>query len=251
MKPRSHRIRTCLVSNKPLYGIWSILNSAASVEIMGEAGLDFVVLDSEHGSLSFSDLESLSIAAHGYKMETLIRVSRLDAVEIQKVLDIGIEGILVPQIKTSADAKNVVAACRLAPDGSRGFNPFTRAGRYRGDTASVVQQSTELVIGLLIENRDAVENIESILAVEGISLIYIGVYDLSCSLGVGGEVAHPAVLEIVDVLLRKAKKMGVATGLMVGSKQESLGYLARGAGLFVFKPDTQVLFSSIQGLLEG
>lgn len=251
LKGHSQPVRTRLERNEPVYGIWSILNSTASVEIMGEAGLDFVILDSEHGSLSFSDLEELSRAARGYEIETLIRVSRLDTVEIQKALDIGVEGILVPQIKTASDARNVVAACHLAPQGSRGFNPFTRAGHYRGQTESVVKQSDALIIGLLIENREAVENIDSILAVEGLSLIYIGVYDLSCSLGFRGQVAHPSVLEVVDVLMGKAREKGVSVGMMVESRKDSMRYISRGADFFVFRPDTMVFFLAIQGLLEG
>lgn len=233
-----------------MYGIWSILNSAACVEIMGEAGLDFVVLDSEHGSLSSSDLENLSRAAHGYEMETLIRVSRPDGVEIQKALDTGVQGILVPQIRTATEAISVVTACHLAPHGTRGFNPFTRAGHYSGETESVVQQSNSLVIGLLIENSEAVKNIDSILAVEGLNLIYIGVYDLSCSLGVTGQVDDPAVLDIVEMLIMKARGKGVAVGMMVGSRKESERYISRGVRLFIFKPDTMVFFSAIQSMLE-
>jgi 4-hydroxy-2-oxoheptanedioate aldolase len=243
-------VRDRLGLGESVYGIWSLLNSQASVEISATSGLDFVILDSEHGSIGFREIEDLARAAAATGTEVYVRVSRVDPVEIQRVLDTGISGILVPQVRTKDDVLTVVAACRLAPDGTRGYNPFTRAGNYRGNATAVARQSDGLLVGILIENAQAIENLDEILSVDGLALVYVGVYDLSCALGVPGLVGHILVQQAVEAIRAKAVERGVAVGVMVDSRRGSKNLESGGMHFFVFKPDTTVLAEAIGKLLE-
>ena len=244
------RVKRLFKKKEPAFGIWSILNSQVGCEIMAGAGLDFVILDNEHGSFSLSEIESCTRAVQSHNADVFVRVSRPDSVEIQKVLDIGIQGILVPQVRSAQEVREVVASCCLAPTGKRGFNPFTRAGQFRGNSKSAFFDPTFLTVGVLIENQDALGDLDAILEVPGLDLIYIGVYDLSCALGVAGEVTHPRILELLEFVSQKAIAAKVEVGLMVSSRSSAVSFREKGYRFFVFKPDTSVFFDSIQLLLR-
>jgi 4-hydroxy-2-oxoheptanedioate aldolase len=243
-------LKNRLARGESSFGIWNLFSSAACIEILAQSGLDFLILDNEHGAFSFSELENGVRACQGAGTDALVRVSRPDQVEIQKTLDIGVQGILVPQVRTAAEVSDVVAACRLAPEGRRGFNPFTRAGQYRGNARSIHFRPELFTVGVLVENLDAVRNLPAILKVPGLDLIYVGVYDLSCAMGVPGMVDHPEVLKQVEAIAAQAVAAGIAVGLMVASKSAAGPWEAKGFRFFVFKPDTAVFADSIQSLLR-
>lgn len=239
-----------MASGSGVYGIWSLITHGSVTEILASSGMGFVILDNEHGGFSYSELEGATRACATYGTAAVVRVSRPDPVEIQKVLDVGVDGILVPQVRSRQDVELVVSSCRLAPEGRRGFNPFTRAGYYRGDASSRFFDPQDLTVGVLIENYEALSNLETILSVPGLDLVYVGVYDLSCSLGVPGLTNHAVILDALDRILVQALAYGVQVGLMVGSKSDAEPFLSRGFRFFVFKPDTAVLAESMRRLLE-
>jgi 4-hydroxy-2-oxoheptanedioate aldolase len=243
-------VRRKLAAGQPVFGIWSLLIDPACTEIMARSGLDFIIFDGEHGTASLSEIEENARVLAGYPCDSFVRASRVDAIEVQRILDIGVRGILVPQIRNKDDVERVVKSARLAPEGIRGYNPFTRAGQYRGNGKSEYFAQGMTTIGVLIENREAIQEIEAILSVDGLDLIYIGVFDLSCALGVPGDVGNPRVVAAVEKISGIAVAKGVQVGLMVDSKAAAARFLSRGIRFFVFKPDTAILSGAISELLE-
>jgi 4-hydroxy-2-oxoheptanedioate aldolase len=234
-----------------VFGIWSLLIDPTCTEIMARSGLDFIIFDGEHGTTSLSEIEESVRILAGYNCDAFVRPSRVDAVEIQRILDIGIRGILVPQVRTRDDVEMVVKSTRLAPNGIRGYNPFTRAGHYCGNGKTEYFQNNQTIVGVLIENMDAINNIDAILDVAGLDLIYIGVFDLSCALGMPGDIGNAKVNDTVANITQKAVDKKIQVGLMVDSKSSAAHFESLGVKFFVFKPDTAIFNNAIKRLLES
>ncbi|HEX2960029.1 MAG TPA: aldolase/citrate lyase family protein, partial [Chitinispirillaceae bacterium] len=217
-------VRSKLAVKNSVYGIWSLLLDPACTEIMAGSGLDFIIFDGEHGTASLSRIEENVRILKAFNCDAIVRPSKVDPVEIQRILDIGVQGILVPQVRTREDVELVVKSACLAPDGVRGYNPFTRAGHYCGNGKSEFFQNDKTIVGVLIENKDAVTNIDDILNVMGLDLIYIGVFDLSCALGVPGDVSHVKVNDMIAIITQKAVEKNISVGLMVDSKASSFRF---------------------------
>jgi len=183
------RIKQRLAAGERLHGCWVESFSPLMTEIVAQSGYDAVMLDLEHGPGGVMDAVALLpvIAAHG--CAPLIRVSSGDVDAIKKAMDIGPAGLMVPNIRTAEQARQVVAACRYGPQGVRGAAPaLVRASGYGRNLDSYLQRVEQgfLLIGQ-IESARGVENIEAIAAVEGLDMLFIGPADLSASLGALGD----------------------------------------------------------------
>jgi 4-hydroxy-2-oxoheptanedioate aldolase len=119
-----------LARHEPIMGIWSIIPSAPLIEVLACAGFDFLILDMEHGAFGFETLENCIRACESSASAAIVRPPGADLFSIQKALDLGAHGILIPQIANFKTAVNAVGMTKFAPDGNRGFNPFTRAAKY-------------------------------------------------------------------------------------------------------------------------
>ena len=183
------------------------------IEIMGHAGLDFVVLDAEHGPLSMETCEVLLRAADNVGVAGIVRILSNEPTLAQRALDIGAAGVQVPQIQSQADAERAVRGAKYAPLGVRGLSPFIRASDYGARLAGFTQQANqETMVIIHIEGKEGVDAIDAVLAVEGIDVIFLGPYDLSQSVGVPGQVNHPQVAALMRTVAEKAHAAGVTLG---------------------------------------
>ena len=157
------------------------LPCSESLNAIALAGFDFVVLDMEHSSTDFSQLQNLTNAAQANGLATLVRIWGEDAGLIGKVLDMGANGIMAPHVSTVERAREIVEQCRFAPLGSRGFSPLTKYDSLQQPLESL-NQSTFVVVQ--IEGREAIDRVADIAVVEGIDAVFVGPYDLALSLGV-------------------------------------------------------------------
>lgn len=169
---------------KPL-GVFITSTDPATTEIMAEVGFDFIVIDGEHGPMGRVQVEDHVRAAKAGGTIPLARVLENSPTLIQATLDSGAHGIIIPHLDTPEQARAAVAACRYAPVGRRGMCPTVRSGGYNLDNwPGFVRAANENVLVIpLIESRLAVENIEEILAVDGIDIIHFGPGDLSADMG--------------------------------------------------------------------
>jgi 4-hydroxy-2-oxoheptanedioate aldolase len=220
--------------DETVLGLFVNINSPMLIEIIGYAGLDFIVIDNEHGSFSDSDIEELIRAAELTKVTPIVRVS-YDNSAIQKALDRGAKGILVPMINTKAEAEAVVRKSKFAPIGTRGAAYSTRAARYGNDSGKEYLDAADRnnLIIIQIETVEAVQNFDEIVSVPGIDGAFVGPADLSVSMGYKAEGwHHPEVKTVIEDLLGRGGKKGVFMGTMA-SNIEDLGRCVNAGAKFV------------------
>lgn len=240
-------VREKLASGRAVLGIWSIVNSPAISEIAASAGLDFQILDMEHGAHDVGSLENSIRACESAGCSPLVRVAGLQPTAIQTCLDLGAHGIIVPQVKDHGAAEDAVKATRYSPAGTRGFNPFTRAGNYSG---SISAQTPKLkddfgLSSIIIENRSAYEDLDAILRIPGLDMVYLGVYDMSVALGCAGDTKHPAVAQFVESSIPRIRKAGKSAGMMVTDLREMPKYIDMGADFMIYGVDSYIIRKAI------
>lgn len=205
-------LRRQLLDGATVIGTIQILDSAMVSEMVGVAGMDFVVYDQEHGPLSAETTLSLCTAAQNAGVAPIVRVRENSEAEIQRALDIGAAGVQVPQVETRTDAEGAVKSARFAPIGSRGLSQYVRAGDYIGGPSYTDSQNEETLLVIQVEGERGVENIDEILDVEGIDVIFLGPYDISQSLGIPGEVTDDRVEELMRRVCDRAAERDVVVG---------------------------------------
>jgi 4-hydroxy-2-oxoheptanedioate aldolase len=207
---------------KMVLGTGVQMNSPEVVEILGNTGFDFVMIDTEHGYFGLETAENLIRAADASGIVPIVRVSHKNPTLIMKALDMGAQGVVVPGISTKEDAATAVRASKYPPLGNRGACPFIRAaGHMASDWKAFSQNADEsTVVFLLIEGPEGVKNFEDIISVEGIDVIAVGPFDLSVALGVGGQVNHPWVVETLKEMIRLALRKNIALNTVVFELEE-------------------------------
>ena len=181
-------------------------------EMIGVAGMDFVIYDQEHGPLTAETTLKLSTAAQNKDIAPIVRVRKNEEAEIQRALDIGATGVQVPQVETRADAEAAVEAARFDPLGSRGLSQYVRAGDYVGGESYTEDQNDETLLVIQVEGERGVENFDEILDVDGIDVVFLGPYDLSQSLGIPGQVTHDRVEELMQRVCERAAETDTVVG---------------------------------------
>jgi 2-keto-3-deoxy-L-rhamnonate aldolase RhmA len=171
-----------LKTGNPVIGTFVEIGHPDVTEWLSQLGFDWILLDAEHGPLGFETLQQMMQSMKGTDCVPIVRPQWNDPVAIKRVLDIGAYGVLIPWVNSRAEAENAVQACRYPPQGLRGYGP-RRAAIL--DSNYYATANDQLLIAVQIETQTALENLDEILAVEGIDACYIGPYDLSCSLGLG------------------------------------------------------------------
>jgi 2-keto-3-deoxy-L-rhamnonate aldolase RhmA len=228
---------------RPLVGCWIFTGSSVVAEIIGGAGYDCVMLDTEHGPGGPQDVLGLLQVLEGIAPPVLVRVPWNDPVEIKRILDLGVIGIMIPSVSTGDEARAAVDACRYPPEGTRGMAPgVIRATGYGAETADYVKSVNEkLFIICQIETAEALENLDEILAVEGIDMLFIGPSDLSGSLGYAGQVDHPEVLRRIADVETRAKAAGKYLGAIVTPARGVGDLVAAGYDLILADADLDFL----------
>ena len=194
----------------------------AFVEVAGYAGCDFAILDMEHGPESLKGMQNHIRAAQLTGMLPIVRVPSLSEVAISQALDIGAAGVQIPQITSAREAREAVRSARYFPEGERGVCRFVRAACYSAmERSAYFQEANQALVIIQLEGRQAIENLDEILNVEGVDIVFIGPYDLSQSLGIPGQITHPRVLDLMgEIVCRVAKK-----GAIVGTFTDSIDML--------------------------
>jgi 4-hydroxy-2-oxoheptanedioate aldolase len=212
MKPNP--VKAALASGGRTFGSWSMMSSPTAANVMAEAGLDFVVLDLEHGPASFQTIEHELYAIEAGGAVGIVRLPDPDPNAILRALEVGASGLLVSHVSSPEAAAAVVKAAKYPPDGERGLSPFTRNHGYsEADLAAKLAQANErLLLGVLVEGPEGLANLDAIAETPGLDVVYVGVYDLSLVAGVPGELDHPKVLDAVRDAASRIDDRGRAAG---------------------------------------
>ena len=202
---KANKIFTRMKERRLATGCQLAFPSTALVELMGVAGLDFVLLDGEHGTFSWESLDDMCRVADLAGLTAIARVPNLEPSTILRYVDRGVQGILGAGVDTGEDAQTLADACLYAPQGKRGLGGAPRAANYVNMAGRdyIEQANSQMFVAAYLEHVEAIENLDEILAVEGIDAYYVGPQDMSVSLGLPGEPNHPRVKEM-DALVREA-----------------------------------------------
>ena len=192
-----------LASERTLLGTWSQCASPEILEIIGYSGFDFTIIDTEHGFFGLETAENLVRTADAANISPIVRVMVNEPALIMKALDMGAQGVIVPQVTTRAEAEKAIAAARYYPEGSRGACPCIRAGQHYvtewARYATKANQDSLLIA--LVEGKTRMANMQDIITTPGLDAVMIGPFDLSVALGVGGQLDHPMVIDYVKQIL--------------------------------------------------
>ena len=197
-----------------VFGTWSMLPSDFVVEVIAGTGVDFIVIDLEHGTITYETAERMVRAAQLQDCQPIIRVGDDQENTILRALETGCEAVMVPHVSTMEVAEKVVQAARYHPRGDRGLSPYTRCHGYThvGLADSMKRHAEHTLVGVLVEGQQGVENIEEICTVSGVDLVYLGIYDISQSVGLPGQLEHPKVMDQVKACLRIIQTSGKMAG---------------------------------------
>lgn len=182
-------------------------------EILAYAGMDFLLIDHEHGQGTIDDAVNQLRAMKGTDCVGILRVPSNDRVYIKRALDAGVAGIMVPNVDSAAQARAVVDACRYAPVGARGAFGGMRAMRYGFNPKYYEEVAADTLIAVQVENSDAIDNIVDIAGVDGIDVIFIGPRDLSATLGKLNQFSDPVVRGEIE----RAEQAILQSGKILGS----------------------------------
>ena len=232
-----------LRDGETVVGTWLTTPSSSVANIIAAAGFDFLIIDMEHGPVSFKTAEDIVRATELESSTPLLRVSENNPDLILRGLEIGSHGIIIPQVESKVDAEEAVKSVKYYPLGNRGFSPFTRSAGYNSSRSSSLaeDENAETFVGLILEGKQGIENFDTIVSVPNIDLIYIGKYDLSQSLGIPGQVDHPKINKYLRIYTDKIREKGISVGSIAQSKQDVEEYQRIGINFIAYKADCGIL----------
>jgi 2-dehydro-3-deoxyglucarate aldolase/4-hydroxy-2-oxoheptanedioate aldolase len=238
------RIRT----GETLIGSLVTMPSLDVAEIMAQVGFDYLWVETEHAPMGFVEAQSV-IQAVGGRCPCLVRIPDKQEVWVKKALDIGCNGIVVPQVRSATEAQQIVEWSLYPPDGRRSVGVSRAHGYGMAFRRTVDTVNDELVIVLQAEHADAVNEIASIVRVPGIEAVLIGPFDLSGSLGVLGDLDHPRVLEAIETVRRHCQMVGMPVGIFAPDATMARRYIDQGFKLIALSMDAFFLWQSAQAAL--
>ncbi len=238
---RAATFRADLRARRPVLGTFVQLGDPIALEVLARSGYDFAILDLEHGGLTLDAAIRLlgAAAVTSFPLMARLPVTKLSMVD--QLLDSGAAGILVARVGSVADAQAAVDAIRYPPDGSRGACPGTRANRF-GELdwpEHVASAAREVVVGIALEGDAAIAHADDILAVPGLDVAFVGIFDLSASLGLPGQTDHPDVVDAVRTIARACLGHGLAAGTWSPSIERARRWMDEGATFLPVSTDVR------------
>ena len=248
---RANRLRTLWAEDRAVVNGWLAIPNGFSAEVMAHQGWDSLVIDLQHGLADSGDLVPMLQAISTTATVPIVRVPWLEPGILMRALDAGAYAVICPMVNTREDAQKLVAWTNYAPQGTRSFGPV-RANLYGG--ADYPQQANGTVVRFaMIETAQALDNLDSILSVEGLDAIYIGPSDLSLSLGCKPvfDDVDPPVQQAIEHILARAKAHGVVAGIHNGRADTARARVALGFRFVTLGSDARLLASGSQDLLQA
>lgn len=237
------------LKNGTVFGIFSKTSDSAFVEAAGIAGLDFIILDMEHGASTLETIGHHIRAALLTGMAPIVRVKGVDHHAIGSVLDLGAVGVQIPNISTVEDAQIAINSARFHPIGERGVCRFVRAANY-GQTSKeeYFKVANDTILVLQIEGKQGIENLNSILNLKGIDILFVGPYDLSQSLGTPGEIDSEAVQKCVQKVTTLAENKAVTLGVFADTPENYKQLTKMGFRYLSYSVDVSLFRDSVTEL---
>ncbi len=227
-----------LAAGEKVAGCWAQLVSPIAAEAMAMQGYDWVLVDMEHAPNDFSTLLLQVMAINGRGVPAVVRAPWNDFVQIKRILDTGVQGVLIPYVNTAEEAAAAVRACKYPPEGIRGIAGSHRAGGYGRDAKGyAAQANSRLLIITQIETGTALDNLDEMLRVDGVDGFFIGPMDLATNLGHLADPSHPEVQEAIREVERKVTAAGKILGTLTSEWSKARELYEKGYQLVTLLSD--------------
>ena len=237
---RSERIPAGLRRpGEPTFGTWVKLSSLETLELLADAGFEFVVIDLEHSPLTLESAYKLFAMSQALGMTALVRVPDRSGSYLQRVLDSGVDGVLVPQVSSVEEATTAIDQMTFSPAGSRGMGTTSRAGRWGLDgAAAYVAKGDTVIRGIQLESKPSLENVAPLLDLPGLGAVFLGMGDLTLSTGLKPD--DPELVALTDKLLVETKARNLPCGTAVGTAAAASAAADRGFSFIMVSNDTSI-----------
>jgi 4-hydroxy-2-oxoheptanedioate aldolase len=241
----SKTIKLRMQEGESVFGTWCMLPSSFVIDVIAGTGVDFVVIDMEHGTMSLETAEEMVRAAQLHNCQPIIRVGDDQENTILHALETGCKAVMVPHVSTVESAKKIVEAARYAPLGKRGLSPYTRCHGYTHDnlSQSLIEHAEDTLVGILVEGEQGIKNLPEISEVKGIDLIYLGMYDISQSVGLPGQLEHPDVMKQLNSCLKIIQHSGKIPGTFARDMNACRNFKKMGFKFVAYIADSYSLIS--------
>ncbi len=244
-------VKKALKEGKVVIGATVTAASPDVASSLAGVGFDFLWIEMEHSPLTLETVRSMILATRGLKAMPFTRVPVNEPWLAKRVLDIGSLGVIFPFTSTRQLAEQAVKACKYPPLGVRGYGAAMASSRWGMSGADYAKFANEnVLVVLIIEQKQAIDNIEEIAAVPGVDVLFIGVNDLSFSLGVGGKTNDPVVEEAVSKVLAAGKKYNIPVGYPAGNPVEINKRIAQGFRFFQASSDLGLMTAGARDVLS-
>lgn len=246
-----NRLKESLLAGKPTFGLIATIPSLQSVQVLANAGVDWLIIDMEHAPIDLSSAHAMIVATAGTSTVPLVRIPWSHPWQAKAALDLGALGIVFPMITGREQAEAAVRAVRYPPAGDRLWGPFYAPMRWGQGMSEYIERANQRVLAIMtIEHPDAVHNIDSIMSVAGMDLAFIGPGDLAMSLGIPGQLDHPTFKEAVAKAEAGILRSKVPLGGVARTPDQARIMLDKGYRAIVFGFDWLLLQEATARFLE-
>ena len=250
MQIQQNHFKQALKEGRLQIGLWSSLCSNIAVEVIGDSGFDWILIDSEHAPNELSGIVSQLQALSAAETTAIVRPAWLDTVAIKRILDVGAQSILIPFVQNEAEAKLAVASVRYPPAGIRGVAPVIRASHYGRVENYLADADSQICLLVQIETAAALNHLEAIANVDGVDGIFIGPSDLAASLGHIGNPAHSYVQAAIRGAVTRLQAIGKPAGILTSNTEEARRYIEWGFTFIAVGSDINVLRFGADALVK-
>ncbi len=244
------KLRQKLNQNEPIYGLWVTLESASITEMAVALGLDWVVIDAEHGHLDWKDINSHIRAALRSDTVVLVRIAERSTILSKRALDIGADGIVIPWMEKVEEVEEAVRDCRYPPEGRRGIGGERATAWGQCLSEHAAEANENVLIVPLIESIAAIPNVATMCEVDGIDLFFFGPADFSSTAGFRGQWEGPGVAEQILSLKDTINAAGKHCGVVSTSNQNLTDRLDQGFRMLALGTDSGLLLRSLHQSLQ-
>lgn len=234
--------KQALQQNRRQVGLWVTFAHQPIAEVLADSGFDWLLFDMEHSPTDLHQVGQQLLAVRDRAVAPIVRVPILDMGWIKRVLDAGAPNIMVPNVRSAAEARDAVAFTRFAPEGLRGVAGSTRAGNYTRYKDYMARANDEIGVVVQIESREALDELDAICRVPGVDAVFIGPSDLAASLGHRGQSNHPEVQAAIAQAFRTANAAGKAAGVLAADGKAD-HYFEAGATMVGVGTDLHLLIA--------
>ena len=228
MELQRNTFKHAIAAGQLQIGLWSSLCSNIVAEVIGAAGFDWIVLDSEHSPNEIPNLMAQMQAMQGGTATPVVRPAWNDAVLAKRALDIGAQTLLFPYVQNAEEAKRAVASTLYPPQGIRGVAVATRAGRYGRTPGYLTKANAEICVLVQVETKAALNELETIGKTDGVDGVFIGPSDLAASFGHLGNPQHADVQKAIQDAVARLKELGKPAGILTANEEEARRYIGWG-----------------------